>query len=238
MGKAVGEGSGIMRSGPSKIAEAVVAAFVPPACREEVLGDLHERYRSSGQYAIDALSTIPLVILSRIRRTADPQVLVMQAFTWYMSFLGASWLIDPGFLNQRDALLRLAIPGGMAMLGLVLEDSYAKPGPRSALNLTRAPLFSLGLALASQGIFKIGNSELAIPNWIMFYGCGMSILLSCALRMLFPPVSNQLQGAHVPADWLKRTLGRWATDRSAFPKPRIVILLLALLITYLVWRRV
>ena len=29
-----------MRSGPSKAAEAIVALLLPPACREEVLGDL------------------------------------------------------------------------------------------------------------------------------------------------------------------------------------------------------
>ncbi len=57
-----------MRSRPSKTAEAIVAIFLPPACREEVLGDLHERYRSPGQYALDAIRTVPLVIYSRIIR--------------------------------------------------------------------------------------------------------------------------------------------------------------------------
>jgi hypothetical protein len=61
MGKAVGEGGGLMYPGPSKTAEAIVAVFVPPACREEVLGDLHERYSSAGQYGLDALRTIPLI---------------------------------------------------------------------------------------------------------------------------------------------------------------------------------
>src|SRR2546428_2303228 len=35
MGKAVGERGGLMNSSPSKTAEAIVAVFVPPACREE-----------------------------------------------------------------------------------------------------------------------------------------------------------------------------------------------------------
>jgi len=59
-----------MHSGPSKTAEAIVAIFVPPACREEVLGDLHERYRSPGQYAMDAVRTVPFVVYSRILRTS------------------------------------------------------------------------------------------------------------------------------------------------------------------------
>ena len=75
-----------MNPGPSKAAEAIVAVFLPPACREEVLGDLHERYRSPRQYGLEALRTVPLVILSRIRRTADPQVILMQAFALYVSF--------------------------------------------------------------------------------------------------------------------------------------------------------
>ena len=94
MGQALGERGGLMRSGPSKAAEAIVALLLPPACREEVLGDLHERYRSRLQYFTDALSTVPLVILSRIRRTADPQVLLIQAFALYASFLTAAWFKD------------------------------------------------------------------------------------------------------------------------------------------------
>jgi hypothetical protein len=64
-----------MSPGPSKIVEAIVAALVPPACREEVLGDLHERFKSPLQYFFEAVCTVQLVILSRMRRTADPQVL-------------------------------------------------------------------------------------------------------------------------------------------------------------------
>src|SRR5215813_12620753 len=107
MGKAMGERGVLMNYGPSKTAEAIVAVFVPPACREEVLGDLHERYSSSGQYSTDAVRTIPLVIISRIRRTADPQVLLMQAFALYASFLIAAWLKDIALLNKHWGLLRL-----------------------------------------------------------------------------------------------------------------------------------
>lgn len=251
-----------MYSGPSKTAEAIVAIFVPPACREEVLGDLYERYSSSGQYGLDALRTIPLVILSRIRRTADPQVLLMQAFALYLSFLGAAWLKNGAFLSAQWGLLRLAIPAGLAMLGLILEDAYAKPGPRSQLNLARGPVLGLGLALASQGMFRISNPDLALPSWITFYGCAISLLLSSAVRILFPPATDQLQGANVPAHWLEQSggslgnpetsirvakgvaaivavviVGTWMADRAGLPKPRIVTLLLVLLIAYQVWKR-
>src|SRR5580704_2914287 len=138
---------------PSKAAEAIVAVLLPPACREEVLGDLHERYRSPRQYGLDALRTIPMVVLSRIRRTADPQVLLLQAFALYASFLGAAWM------KGRGGPLRLAIPAGIALLGMMLEDAYSKPGGRSPLRLVRGPLVGLGLALLSQVVFR------AVPGW-------------------------------------------------------------------------
>jgi hypothetical protein len=233
---------------PSKAAEAIVAVLLPPACREEVLGDLHERYRSPGQYALDALRTIPMVALSRIRRTADPKVLLLQAFALYASFLGAAWL------NGGGEPLRLAIPAGMAMLGLMLEDAYSRPGARSCLHLVRGPLVGLGLALLSQAVF------MAVSGWTILYGCAMSLLLTSAVRMLFPPVSDQIQGANAPALWLKHAGGSggnlqsivrvaqglaaiialsWAADYFALPKLRVVtpLSLLVVFIAYQLWKR-
>src|SRR5262245_31327768 len=58
-----------MEARPSPIAEAIVGRLLPPSCREVVLGDLHERYVSDRQYALDAIRTIPFVIWGQIRRT-------------------------------------------------------------------------------------------------------------------------------------------------------------------------
>ena len=181
-----------MYSGPSKAAEAIVAVFVPPACREEVLGDLHERYTSPRQYGFDALRTVPLVIVSRIRRTADPQVLSIEAFVMYLSFLGAAWFKDGAFLQQQWGLLRLAVPAGMALLGLMIDGAYARPGRRSLRTAVRGPVFALGLAFLSQGVLWAGGPNLAVPRWIMLYGCAMSLLLVSAVRMLFPPGSDEM----------------------------------------------
>ncbi|HWC00724.1 MAG TPA: hypothetical protein VG672_28655, partial [Bryobacteraceae bacterium] len=155
-----------MASGPSRIAEAIVGLLIPPACREEVLGDLHERFQSRWQYAADVLSAIPLVILSRMRRIADPQILLIQAFVSYLSFLAAAWLADRTLLYEQRGFLRLAIPAILILLGLILDDTYAKPGQRSAANLTRGPLLGVMTALASQGMLWAGNTGLALPAWI------------------------------------------------------------------------
>ena len=83
-----------MPCGPSKKLEMLAAFLIPPASREEVLGDLHERYKSPGRYLFDAFSTAPFVILSRIRRTTDPQLLLMEALLLYASFLVVAWYMD------------------------------------------------------------------------------------------------------------------------------------------------
>jgi hypothetical protein len=189
-------------AGPSKLAESLVAIFLPPACREEVLGDLWERFRSPGQYALDALCTVPCVIVSRIRRTSDPQVVLIQAFALYLSFLGAAWFLDDSFLAGKWGLLRLAVPAAVAMFGLMIVDAYSH---RKKWIFVQAPCLGIGLAFIAQAI--LSTADLALPRLMMLYGGGMSLLLSSALRLVFPPVVDQLQGANVPAYWLERSGG-------------------------------
>lgn len=251
-----------MHSGPSKTVENFVAILIPPACREEVLGDLHERYTTPRQYGLDALSTVPMVIAARIRRTADPQMLLIQAFTLYASFLGAAWLEDGAPLRNRWGLWRLSIPAAMAMFSLVLEDTYTNPGRRSPLSLARGPLLGVGLALASQSILWISHSDWAVPRWTTVYGCAASLLLTSAVRMLFPPAANQLQGINAPAALLKQTsvslgslpaivrvlkgvaavitiviLGLWTANHPALLKPQMMVFLLVLFLIYQLWKR-
>ena len=190
--------------GPSKAAEALAGWLIPPACREEVLGDLHERYRSPGQYAWDAFSTVPLVIVSRIRRTADPQVVLMQAMALYLSFAGAARLTDRSLLQAPWGLLRLATPAAMTLLGLVLEDAYARPGGRWGLKAARGPLLGCGLAFLSQAVLFGRGGGLALPLGAIACGGVMSVLIATAIRLLFPPVTDRPRGAGGPALWLRQ----------------------------------
>lgn len=179
---------------PPRAAQAIAAVFLPCACREEVLGDLQERCNSPMQYCRDAFLVVPLVILSRIRRTLDPQLLLMHAFVLYLSFYGTVWLKAPALLYQPWGPARLALPGAVWLLALVLEDAYAKPVPRSPLRLVRGPLLGLGWTLLSQAALWAGRSSLTLPLWIVLYGGAMGLLLTSALRMLFSPPSTSRQG--------------------------------------------
>jgi hypothetical protein len=268
MGETVGEAMGkrdpLKPSGPSGAAEAMVAILLPPARREEVLGDLHERYVSPAQYAFEALRTVPLVILSRIRRTADPQVLLMHALALYLSFSGAAWAQDHAFLGSEGGLLHLTIPIAAVLLGMILEDAYAKPAQRPALLMARGPAVGIALALFVQIYFRFNRSPSAISSWIFLEGSAASLLLCSAIRLLFRPAAHQLQGAAAPAFWLKQTGGTigprailvlktiaalvaialtatWLSGASGIPLPRVLSILilcgLFLLIGYQVSKR-
>jgi hypothetical protein len=226
-----------MPSVPSQTAEAIVAILLPPVCREEVLGDLHQRYRSPRQYFFDALSTIPFVILSRIRRTADPQLLVMQALALYLSFAGAAWFRDRTLLSQEWGILRLAYPAAMVLLGLILHDAYRKPGRRSSWSMSLGPCVGLGLALLSQGMLRSRYPQAALPIGILVYGCAASLLLSSAIRLLFPPGSQQLQGVNVPASWLKRAVDPLEIPHGVMRMGKVVLVLCVVLIAVEIWIR-
>ena len=179
-----------MHSGPSKLAEALAAILTPPDCREEVLGDLHERYRSSTGYWLDVLSTLPLVILSRIRRTTDAQAMVMQAAAVYTSFLVPAWLFQPSLAREAWGLVFLTIPVAAALLGIALDDVYSISENGQTPSLLRGPLFGMTMALWSQIVLRTNVLDVAISPRVTVYGCALGLLLSCAARLLFPPIAQ------------------------------------------------
>jgi len=177
-----------MQCAPPKLMEAVVGLLLPPACREHVLGDLHERYTSPRQYVADALRVVPLVIASRIRRTTDPDVFLMEALGLYVAFSGAAFLLDRGFLLGQSGLLRLAIPAAVVLAVSTLAAAYADPRKRSPLQPIREAALGVAFAFLAQAMVPI-------PRWTMVAGGGMSLLLVATLRMFFSSAANRPQGA-------------------------------------------
>ena len=172
-------------TGPSRVVEALVAVLIPPACREEVLGDLHERFVSPWRYALEALRTVPMVIISRILRTADAQMTLIQALVWYFSFVIAIRQSDPSQFEQPWGLLRPAIPAVIAMLAIMMEDAYARPGSASPLRPARGPAIGTALAILSQ----------ALDFPVLLKGCVIGLVFSLALRCTVrPPRRNGRRG--------------------------------------------
>ncbi len=194
-----------MRSAPPRIIEKILSLAVPPACREEVIGDLYEACDSSGQYIREAIRVVPMVILSRIRRTADSQVLLMQATALYLSFMGAAWYEGKSFLFEDSGLLRLAIPSVWVLFGLIVDDAYARPGKRSLFKQMRGPVLGLAFAYLSQEALSADNRLLALPSLVMFFGSAAGLLLSVGIKLLFPSAIDRPAGAGGPALWLKHS---------------------------------
>lgn len=178
----------------------IVGIFIPPACREEVLGDLRERNDGVQLFIYDALRTVPFVIVSRIRRTTDSVVLLMEAFCCYVSFLAVALVAEPSMVASREGLLRLAIPGAIALFILVVADAYANPRKKSVVR----PVLAVALSFA--GVFLVHVIHPLLPGMMLAIGSGMSVMLLLALRMLFPPIADRPQQAQGPAFWQKQEI--------------------------------
>jgi hypothetical protein len=190
-----------MESGPSQIAEAVVGWPIPPACREEVLGDMRERRQSPGQYLLEAVHIIPFVIYSRIRRATDAVVALTEAVSMYTAFVMAAWWLDHALLFNQQGFTRLAIPTAIFLAAIILADAYSNPKKRWPLKPLFGPI--LGFALA----YLVQLGPWALPAPVLAWGGGISVLLVSTLRLTFPPVTDRPQAAaNAPAYWQKLEL--------------------------------
>ena len=180
-----------VESGPPKVIEFLVEITLPPACRESVLGDLHERYTSPSQYFWEAISTVPWVIVSRIIRTTDGGLLLLEALALYLSFVtSARFTAGPQFLEQWNAYIRLALPVLAALLAMVLADAYTS-AERRVFNVPAATFGALWVQFVLVG----AASDWALPAQLRLYGSVMGVLLVAALRALFLPGDHRTTGA-------------------------------------------
>jgi hypothetical protein len=180
-----------MPSRPPKTLEAIVGLFVPPACREEVLGDLFERYTGPVRYIGVAISVIPCVIVSRIRRTADAQVLMMEALLIYASYLTAAWYTDKTLLMESWGFFRLAIPAVLAVAFMMFEDAWSRVRDKSPFRLTGE--------VAIGTLFAFLLMVRRLPDTLNLIGASASLLLVSAVRIFFRPQFGPHQIAGGPA---------------------------------------
>jgi len=183
------------RRPPPRTLEAIVGFLTPPACREVVLGDLHERYRSPMHYISDAWYAVACVVYGRIRRTADPGVLLMDAMLLYLSFIAAARQLDRELLYGPLGLLRLAIPAGIAVVILALADAYARPGKRTPLRPLMQATLGVGLTALAQTAFAAAGFSFALPWWIVLAGGSFGVVGISIVGMLFPPDDHRPRGA-------------------------------------------
>jgi hypothetical protein len=147
--------------------EKLVLALIPPLARETVAGDLCETCESPRQYAVEALRTVPLVVVSQIRRNLNlPAQALKMALAWIFLGSGALWLLPV----------------------LLLADAYqpaARPDAHHAIRQTMilglaAMIFVQALSMNVDVMLRMGLSR---PNWLALYLFGMVVpALLCLLR--------------------------------------------------------
>jgi hypothetical protein len=217
-----------MESGPSKIAEFLVYWLLPPACREEVLGDMRERNRSSAQYLVEAIGTVPSVICSRIPRTTDAVLTLMVAVSMYTAFVMSAWWHAPELLFREYGYARVAIPPAIFLVAIILADAYSDPKRRTPLK----PLFGPTLGLAVTYAVEL-NLRWALPASVLAWGGALSVLLVSTLRLIFPPVTERPQAAEIPAFWQKLELSppSFTYKGALLPCAALLAIILYLLIS-------
>lgn len=144
---------------PPKLLESLVEKLLPGAYRQQVAGDLHERFRSLPSYIRDAASAVPAAIFSQICRTTPGLFLLLEAVIVYTSFFGAYVWHD--LSGRSPDFFQVAAITGVVMLGLLLRDAYGAQPIRSDLK----PSFWLRL--------KAGLDLFVTVYSTVFFSCGV-----------------------------------------------------------------
>ena len=130
---------------PNPLLERCVAALIPPAARETVLGDLFELYQSPAQYVGVALRTLPFVVAAQIRRQANIPILIMQALMVSACFGGLMLSLRQHLNMTNIAMITMACVSAM-----LLSEAYRgdKPASEKRAILEAIAVASLVLAYA------------------------------------------------------------------------------------------
>lgn len=176
-----------MSPGPPKPIERLVAILIPPACREHVAGDLRERYTATGPYIAESIVTIPFVVYSRIRRTTDSGVLLLEALALYLALFASAWTFDRPFLYSDYGLLLLSIPAAFTLVALIFIDAYASPGKHSPLKPILDAALAIGIGFLGEALLLTVDRDWLLPRWTLIGGMGTALVIIATLRLLFPP---------------------------------------------------
>ena len=194
-----------LRSPPERL-ERLVQALIPPAAREAVAGDLRELYQSSPQYISMAARTIPFVLISHIRRNANPPVLAIQGFFLFCCIMAVS-LVPEGPLGRALAVALSAL----FLIGMLLADAYQgadPPSPKRAIIETilvtaSVVMFVLHEIFALRAAHRLADSEFGLFMWALV-PFAMPVLAGLrALMILARERREQLLGERMDPSELK-----------------------------------
>ncbi len=165
-----------MTSRPPAALESVVGFFLPPLTHEHVLGDLAERHASSGQCLLDALRTVPAVVISQIRRTS---------YFPLWPLIGVALTIAFG-RGAEDWWPRAVIPAVITLLAFMFRDAYRVPDLKRPRRKGFVDVAIVAAAvLAAQAGLALWQPEWLI-TWAGLRGGALALAVLYLLRLQNP----------------------------------------------------
>ncbi len=153
--------------GPPRLLEWFVFHAIPPAAREAVAGDLRELYQSPRQYLLSAAGTIPFIITSQIRRTANLPVLVIQG--------SLAFLLLGGFSRNSQGVALIGVAAAtflLLLLSLLMGVYRSGEAPSAKRAILETLVIAAGVLAYARGIMtglhtshRLGSDQAA---WLLF----------------------------------------------------------------------
>lgn len=196
---------------PPRLLEAVVTRLVPPMAREEVAGDLWERYRSPLGYVADAAQVVPFIVIRQVQRGSDGSLAALLGLVLFASF-GGIW---PG-----QGSLGAFVASGCCLGALLLRDAYRATDAwtaRRALGDVTALLAGL---LLSQSIVRLALG-FAIGGFV--FSALLMVFLRSGIELTNTGARLRMAALPDPGDEL-RALERNVRMRLAFETGTLALL--------------
>jgi len=165
---------------PPRLLAGAIGWLIPPMVREEVAGDLWERFRSPLHYLIDAATTLPFILTSQIRRSTNGPLFGLQAFTLFASLGGFEPAIDgsPVPMSARALIATL-----VAMVMLLLRNAYRATNLWTAMRAVGDVLcVLLAVGLSQLLLILLGEPAWRLPMGWLIGGLVFQLLLLPILR--------------------------------------------------------
>lgn len=133
-------GNDVVAARPHPVLEAVAGALIPHRRRDEILGDLCERYTSVWRYMFDALQVVPAVVLSETLRSfsrhgrhvvARHQRERRGIYVSAMTARVSAWLVSASPVGRRSLFGLLATAAWFTVTAVQVRLSGADPNGRS-----------------------------------------------------------------------------------------------------------
>lgn len=170
--------SGLNNAPPPRL-EKLVSRLLPPVVREEVAGDLWERFRSPGHYLAEAAATLPFLIMSQARRQTNGPLFLLQAFTLLTSFGGFQPVSQAGAIPMSLRALIATIP---ALVALLLRAAY-RPGDSWTGARAMGDLAAVLIAvLVAEIVTFLIDPALCLPLGFLIGGLVFSLAMLLVLR--------------------------------------------------------